>query len=419
MNYSKAFWILFLVLLFSTFGFAQDALFEVQEDQQQNTDCMPESLSVVYDKYANAPNADTLVRQWYSFGSEHHKNKNYGKALPYLWKVFENDSSKRGNLAIGKIAEIYFIQKKIDSTLIACYKGLEKFPDQQKLHYYAGFLQKELGKSNCALPHYEALVQANPDNKSYLQEFAFLLYKVQDERCIDIQKRVIALEDTDTAAKEALATYMSAFGQSPIKLYRETCQADPSNLDACRSYGRLALEEGLYQEAVDAYSNVIEKGATATDYQRRASAYENLSQFSSAISDLNKWLAIDPDNPDIMLLIAVNYSSAKNFSTANSWINSAIRKKPGYGKPYITRGELYENMVLYCQDQRGGKIKLEDKIVYELAIEEYKKALSDIAFKSDASNKIKNLQPFVRTSEEKFMEPNAKITSPCYSFLVQ
>ena len=61
MNYSKAFWILFLVLLFSTFGFAQDALFEVQEDQQQNTDCMPESLSVVYDKYANAPNADTLV----------------------------------------------------------------------------------------------------------------------------------------------------------------------------------------------------------------------------------------------------------------------------------------------------------------------------------------------------------------------
>lgn len=417
-NSSRLMWIFFVLMFLVGMGVSQEALFDIEEEEEDVT-CVPEDLSVTFDKYANAENAETLVRQWYSFGSEHHKNKNYDKALPYLWKVFLNDSAQRGNLAIGKIAEIYFIQKKIDSTLIACYKGLDKFPDQQKLHYYAGFLQKELGKASCSLPHYAALVEANPNSKAYLQEYAFLLYKDQDEKCIEIQRRVVAIDDSDINAKEALATYMSSFGQSPIKLYRETCQADPNNLDACRSYGKLALEEGLYQESVDAYTNVIKKEPTATDYQRRASAYENLGQFSNAINDLNEWLKLDPDNPDIMLYIAINYSNAKNFSTANNFINRALRAKSGYGNAYIVRGEMYEKMVLYCQDQReDGKVKLEDKIVYEEAIKVYRNALSDLAFKSEANTKINNLKPFVRTSEEKFMEPNAKVTSSCYSFLV-
>lgn len=417
-NTKRILWLSFLIMFSFSLAISQEALFD-EEEKQEDSNCVPEDLSVVYDQYANADDAENMVRQWYSFGSEHHKNKNYDKALPYLWKVFVNDSSKRGNLAIGKIAEIYFTQQKIDSTLLACYKGLAKFPDQQKLHYYAGFIQKELGKALCAIPHYESLVENNPDSKSYLVELAFLYYKAQDERCIEMQQRVVALDDSDTGSKETLATYMSSFGQSPIKLYRETCQSSPDNLDACRSYAKLALEEGLYQESVDTYTKVIAKQPTAQDYQRRATAYENLSQFSSAISDLNEWLKLDPDNPDIMLLIAVNYSNAKNFSTANNWINSALRKKSGYGKAYIIRGEMYENMVLYCQNQRdNNKPKLEDKIVYEKAIQVYEQALSDVAFKSDARTKINNLKPFVRTKEEVFMEPGAKVTSSCYSFLV-
>ncbi len=417
----KLLWFQVIALLMVAPGFSQDDLLDDEDEvSQEDVVCIPENLAVPYDKYAGEEGAKSHIRQWYSFGSEHFKNKNYDEALPYLWKVYVNDTlPKYAGRAIGKIAECYFKQKKIDSTLITCYKGFTRFPDQQKLHYYAGFLQKELGKSSCAIPHYEALVAKNPKSQAYLSTLAFLYYKAQDcENSIKLQAKVTELFPDDAKAQETLANYMSACGESSIDLWREACKADPSNLDACREYGRQALSEGLYQESVEAYNNVLQKEQKVEDYKNRASAYENLGQNSNAIKDLNSWLALEPDNADIMLYIAVNYSFLNKFSKANSWISKAIRKKPGYGKPYIIRGELYESLILYCQDKRGGEIKLEDKIAYEEAQKVYAQAKKDVSFKAKAKTKISNLKPFIRTAEDKFMDPNAKIKSSSYSFLV-
>jgi tetratricopeptide (TPR) repeat protein len=419
---SQRYWLFFSIgLLFSiTPLFSQDEILVDDEFQvQEDTNCFPESLSVSYDIYANIENAEANVPQWYSFGSEHYKNKNYIKALPYLWKVFLNNDSRRASLSISKIADIYFTQKKIDSTLIACYRGFVKFPDHQKLHYYAGFLQKELGKNSCAIPHYQVLVDSNPENVSYLATLAFLLFKEgQYEKAIEYQQKVVDLSPTDAKTREALAMYIQASGASPKDAFKDAFLKDPANnFDAGRNWAKFAIEEGSYTEALEPLNIIIAKEPKKEDYRSRATAYENLSQFGNAVNDLKSRLALDPNNADIMLSIALDYSSLKNFSTANSWINRALNKRSGYGKAYITRGELYEYMVLYCQEQRGGKIKLEDKIVYELAMDVYAQAKRDLAFKSTAQTKINNLVPFVRTKEEKFMEPDAKITSDCYSFL--
>lgn len=418
---NKRLWTLFFALIFMMPVFAQDILDdEEEEEMQEEIVCIPEDLSVSYDRYAGEEGAAGNIRQWYSFGSEHFKNKNYSEALPYLWKVFVNDSSgKYADRAIGKIAESYFKEKKIDSTLIACYKGFEKFPDQQKLHYYAGFLQKELGKSICAVPHYEALVAKNPKSEAYLSTLAFLYYKSDNfEKAIESQNKVVEINPENAQAKETLANYMSASGESPLAAWETAWTQDNTNFDAGRNLAKYAIEEGVYNKAINALNIIIAKEAKAEDYKLRASAYENLGQFSNAIKDLNSWLALEPDDADIMLSIAVNYTSLNQFSTANSWITKAIRKKPGYGKPYMVRGELYESMVLYTQDKRGGKIELEDKIAYEEAQKVYIGAQKDVAFKAKSKTKIRNLNSFIRTSEDRFMEPNAKIKSKSYAFLI-
>ena len=97
-------------------------------------------------------------------------DQNYKDALPYLWKVFVNDTGKYAILAIGKITQAYFELQMADSTLIAAYKGLAKFPNYAKLHYYAGYLQDNLGRYKCAIPHYEALVESEPEQTSYLEK---------------------------------------------------------------------------------------------------------------------------------------------------------------------------------------------------------------------------------------------------------
>jgi tetratricopeptide (TPR) repeat protein len=417
LNAKKIIWILTLSI-FSSMLYAQDEGLILGDDEQEKRAegaCVPEDLSVVYDNYIFKTDADLEVRKAYSFGREYHKNKNYKDAIPLLWKVFVNDSSKYASSAIGLIAECYFNVNKIDSTLIACYKGLERFPDNQKLHYYAGFLQNQLGRSACAIPHYESLVKKNPDNQSYLSTLAFLYFKEGDKRAIEVQKIVVAKFPEDGKAQEALANYMSFFGESAKAAWQQAWENDKTNFDAGRNYAKTAIDEGSYQEALAPLTTIIATGATALDYQLRSSAYENLGQNSKAIDDLNEWLKLDPDNADIMLTIAENYMYLKRYSTSNNWIGQALRKKAGYGKAYITRGELYEYMVSACQ---GSKTKLEDKLVYEEAIKVYYQAANDIAFKSQANTKINNLKPFIRTSEEIFMEPNVKVKNDCYEFLV-
>ncbi|KAA3609824.1 MAG: hypothetical protein D8M58_08740 [Calditrichaeota bacterium] len=415
-------WFLLSVLVFTSPGFSQDDMLLDDEDEMVEEDvvCIPENLAVTFDAYAGTITEPREISQMYSFGSEHFKNKNYDEALPYLWKVFLNDSVKKGSLAIGKIAESYFKQKKIDSTLIACYKGFEKFPDQQKLHYYAGFLQKELGKSTCAIPHYEALVAKNPKSKAYLSTLAFLYYKAEDfDKAIKTQTTVTEIFPDDAKAKDDLANFISASGESPFEQYLIVWKEDNTNFDAGRNVAKWGLEEGEYQKVINALNVIIPKDPKANDYKIRASAYENLGQNSNAIKDLNSWLALEPDNADIMLYIAVNYSANNQFKTANSWITKAIRKKPGYGKPYIVRGELYEAMVASCQDKESGpKALLDAKLVYEEAQKVYAQAQKDVAYKSKSKIKISNLKSFIRTAEDRFMNPNAKIKSNCYSFLV-
>ncbi len=416
LNSNKIIWILTLFILSSMLYAQDDDLFlDEEEESQKGIVCIPEDLSVPYDKLIITGDKDLEIRKAYSFGREYHKNKNYLEALPLLWKVFVNDSTKRGSTSIGLVAECYFNLNRIDSTLIACYKGLEKYPLNQKLHYYGGFLQNQLGRSACAIPHYESLAENNPKNQSYLSTLAFLYFKEEDKKAIEVQKNVVSQFPGDGKAQEALANYMSFFGESAKDAWKKAWENDNTNLDAGRSYAKFAIDEGEYSEALEPLTKIIAAKPTAADHRLRAVAYENLSQYSKAINDLNSWLKLEPDNADIMLLIAVNYMYSEKYSTSNNWIGQSLRKKPGYGKAYIVRGELYENMVSGCQ---GEKTKLEDKIVYEEATKVYYQATKNLAFRSQANTKMNNLKPFLRTKEEIFMDPNVAIVNSCYGFLV-
>ncbi len=403
--------------LIVTFSYAQedDDMFLDDIGEKNDIECIPEDLSVVFDSLTGSITDQMEVAKLYSFGSEYHKNKNYKDAMHLLWKVYLNDNGKRANLAIGKIAESYVNLGFVDSSLIACYKGFEKFPDNQKLHYWAGYIQDKLGRSACAIPHYEALVEKNGKNVSYLNTLAFLYYKEGDCRSIEMQRRAIEIEPSNPKLQEALANYMSACGESPRLAYKDAWDKDNTNFRAGRQYAEASIDEGFYQDAVEPLSKIISAEPTAEDYKLRAGAYENLSKNYDAINDLNEWLKLEPNNADIMLSIAVNYTAVSKFSSANSWIAKAIRKKPSYGKPYIVRGEMYEAMVSHCQQ---GQVKLEDKIVYEEAMFIYEKAKKDPGFKAIANTKINNLKPFIRLPEQIFMEPNAQVVNSCYDFLV-
>lgn len=403
---------------------------EFAEDEFEEVICIPENMQTVYDTQVYADSAQPLGLL-YNFGYEYYKNKSYKEALPYLWRVFIADSTKYARNAIRYISRMYFDQGQADSTLISCYRGLEKFPNIVTLHYYAGILQNKLGKSICAIPHYEELVKSNEADitkastdqrkiDSYIENLktlAYLYYKTEDERAIELQQKAVNMNPENSELSNTLAQYNDYFyGKGAgTAAYRQAWLNDPENLDLALKYGEAAAQSDTVENALDPLNKVINHQPSQKAYEIRANVYENLSQYSRAIADLKKALDFKTDDVNIMIKIAVNYKLSNNFKNAKYWVNRALRTRSNYGLAYITMGEIYEAAVVYCMNTNNEDLTMEHKMVYALAHKEYNKAKRDPGFRSKARTKQNYVKPLMPTKEDEFMNKGAKINSPCYT----
>ena len=415
-NKKIAFFCMIILLIPATMAWAQ---FEDEFGEEEEQICEPESMMTAYDMYQNPEITSNDIRMWFSFGSEYYKNKNYLASLPYLWKVFVNDTSKYARAAIRKIADAYFNLQKADSVLIACYRGLEKFPDHITLHYFAGYIQDNLGKFRCAIPHYEQLAKDNPENKEYLEKLAFLYFKDENENAIKVQEQLVKLDPTNSEYNNTLALYIDHLlgPGGALEARKKAYQNDPGNIDFAMQYGKAAYDAGEFKAALEPLSAVIKKDAKHVEaYEYRAMCYESLENYSQANDDYKKILEITPDDADIMCAIANNYKSMTQFSNGRYCVIKALQAKPGYGLAYITMAEIYERAVTYCQNKEGRGRKYDDGLVYELAYNQYQKALNDPAFRSKARARMDGLKPVLPTDEEVFMNQNRKnLKIDCYS----
>jgi len=413
--------VLITIIFLVNFSFAQfeDEEMLFGEEEIAEVICVPETLASNYDNFKDTGFSSMEIRQFYSFGSEYFKNKAYTSALPYLWKVFLNDTAKYARNAIRKIADSYFNLQKADSTLIASYRGLALFPDQTRLHYYAGYIQENLGKFTCAIPHYEALVKSDSDNKQYLEKLAFLYFKDEDIKALDVQKKLVALDPRNSNYSQTLAMMTKEFfgeGEELLKALKDAYDKDPNNIENAYNYGKTALDQGEYLTALEPISRIIEKldKKYVKAYKARAQCYEGLERNTSAINDYKKVVELEPQNAEIMCAIANVYRNKDEFSKGRYWANKALSVKPGFGLAYITMGEIYESAVTFCQSGRGRKY--DDGLVYGMAYAQYGKALRDPAYKSMASNRRVNLKAFLPSKEEKFMNNNrTTLKLACYT----
>lgn len=404
---------------------AQDDLPDAASTQGSN--CKPENLSTPYDVFQSDTISQKQINIWYSFGSEEFKHEQYKRAVPYFWKVVINDRNGTFKVVYSKIATCYFELAKgaenqaayLDSTLIAVYRGLEKYPDYVTLHYRAGSIFSTLGKTRCAIPHYEALVAANPQEVSYLKALAGLLFQIQDERCIQYQKKVVESQPNDTEANNLLIQMYQFFGFDPIDPIRDAFLNDTTNVANAMRYGNEAFIIGQYKEALRAANAALKKEPNnVAALELKAKSYEALDNTSEAISTYREILKTNPKNTAVLCNIARNYLRLNNFAQAQAQINQAKRIDPNNGEPYMVMAEIYIAAAEYCSNKRGkNEYNLDDKLVFERAVEELKKAERDPNYRAAANTRRNGLKDFVRTKEDIFMNPRTTIRDECYSWI--
>lgn len=411
------------LMMFSYTGLAQlEELEGLEELGVEETPCQPEDLTTIYDQFKSDSLGQQQVGIWYSLAREEFKYNNYKRAIPYYWKVLVNDQTDKFKIVYTKLTQCYYNLNQPDSVLIVCYRGLEEYPDQVLLHYYAGLVHDLKGSSHCAIPHYEALVKASPEEKSYWAKLAYLYYKVDDCKAIEAQDKVVTLDPKDVEASRLLAEIMEHCGEDPLEARMKAFQNDPTNIDNAMSYGKATFERGLYNDAIEPFESVIKqdsKHIVAMEYLGRS--YEGLNQLSKGLGYYREILQIDPRNINVLCLTASVYGRLHKFNTARKYVNNAQRVDRGNGLPHMIMAEVYENAVQYCTDNRTEKkLTYDDKLVYSYAQNELKKATKDPNYSSEAKRRISQFEPLVPTTEDKFMHKNRTTTTdPCYSWINQ
>ena len=116
--------------------------------------------------------------------------------------------------------------------------------------------------------------------------------------------------------------------------------------------------------------------------------------------------------------MAMSYTSLGKYTTAMARTRKALSIDPKYGLAYLTRGIIYETASDRCSDKRDGKISFDDKLVYQKAYNEYKKASGDIMWRSDAQKRMSYLAPLLPQNQDFFMHPDQKEPKdPCYEWI--
>ena len=194
--------ILAVLICLSSFGIGFAQLEELQTlGEQEEVKCTPDSLTTYYDRFKSDSVSEQQLNIWYSLAKEDFKYKNYKHAIPYYWKILVNDTTGKFKIAYSKLADCYYNLNLPDSVFIVCYRGLELYPDQTRLHYWAGYLHDLLGQTKCAIPQYEALVKENPEEKQYWAKLAYLYYKEDDCKAVQAQQKVVDLDPSDIETK--------------------------------------------------------------------------------------------------------------------------------------------------------------------------------------------------------------------------
>ena len=107
-------------------------------------------------------------------------------------------------------------------------------------------------------------------------------------------------------------------------------------------YGNFLMVLGKVEEAIKAYSDVIELNPHYfAAYNNRGVAYANKGEYDLAIRDFNTALELNPNDSFVYNNRGNAYNDIGEFDRAIEDFNTAIYLKPDYGNAYNNRGNVY------------------------------------------------------------------------------
>lgn len=406
--------VLFSTMLFVNFGCAPPAP-KIDPVRQKAID---DSLNkVAQEKYMFE-----LAKNW-STGYEYHKAKMYRNALKPFWKVAKLDTISRFKDVWNKLVDIYFNLGKPDSAQLVAEMGLEQYPDNLYLHRSLAHILTGREMVDEAIEHYVAVVNLDPEAVEDWKKLGGLYVRNdQIDDAINAYEMVSEINPNDQEANDVLSKLYAQTGDQDAALERleKVRKQDPENPKHMFNLGRQYFTREFYSKAEAEFRAYVAKNPEdKVAIEFLGSSLQNQEKYQEAINVYQSLLKLDPNHKKSLCEIATCLKSLKKFRSARESANKALKIDPQYGLAYIVRGEIYEASVEDCIRKRSStKTTWDDKLVYKLAYNEYKKAMNDPAFSDIAERRIGYVKQLIPTAEDRFMHKNdTKASGPCYNWI--
>ncbi|MCF7803027.1 MAG: tetratricopeptide repeat protein [Candidatus Marinimicrobia bacterium] len=354
-----------------------------------------------------------------SNGYEYYKQRNWEKAIENYEQVRELGCGPgmAENLYL-YLGNAYREVGTQDSAIAVYAEGLEHLPDNLYLHQNLAYMYKITNQTQKQIEIQEELVALDSTNVEYLMDLADLYFSTnQFDKQIEILQKVLEIDPQNSVAQSSLITAMEKAGKDPIDALKTRWENNKENSTYGVEYGEKLFERGEYQKAVNVFREVTSiDSENIRAWNRLAAAYDNLEQPAKAIEAYRGILNIDPQRKDIVADIAELYIQMKEFQQAMDWASRAINTGSENGLGYATRGKVYENLAAECS---GGSPDFNDKLVYQMAYEDYQQAVSMGYGQINA--RIEYLTNFIPSKGDWFFHedegPEIAPSKDCYSWL--
>ena len=386
----------------------------------------------------SAPADSMKLLTQYSLFSEYHKNKDYQSALPYGWNVLQMNKKKFAKWIYYKMEDALWYmhdstnlsadqEKIIADTTLYLYNLAAEYDPEARGYFLAkkAFISETwLGVDDATvINEYEKAIAADSTISTYYYDRLGDLYLAKKDenpeykmKGLDLYQYLSNKEPDNQLWPEKQEKFVDNIGEL-VDLAKKQWDLDPQSLEKAWKYASVAIKDTQYSNAITALEFLVSKSPTSASYWNQlATVYHKNGQLDKAEGAYKKLISLEPDKKENYLNLGIIYRDKSQFAAARIEFEKASKVGNGWGLPIYYIGNLYE------QAARGCGFEFEDKLVYLLAIDTYKRAVSMDPSVTQAQERITALATSVPSKEDYFFRglksgQSIPITGKCYDWI--
>ncbi len=233
------------------------------------------------------------------------KENNVGLAEQKLKDVLARaDTSTEAYVQVGFF---YYEANRFPDAFDVFKKGVEKFPQDFRLNYFAGNTLYRMGREKDAIPYLEAAYSITPSDLNVISNLG-LIYDNEhmDSDCERIYDEAVKLYPDNALILNNYAYYLAVRGKrlkEAEEMSRKSLEKEPNNSSYLDTYGWVMFKMKDYKNAKNYVEKAIKAGGDATLYEHLGDINEATGDIVTALKDWNEALKKEPDNKDLIYKI--------------------------------------------------------------------------------------------------------------------